>query len=161
MKEIYQTFTRYFILSLAVCLTTLTAIAQSGTISGKITDASKAGIPSATVSVKGTKTAVAAGNDGSYRIVAKSGDVLVFSITGFTSKEVTVGISTTINVSLVEDDKDLDEVMVVGYSTIKKSKLTGSVSKLDSKVLETGVRSNPAQALAGTIPGLRVSTATG
>ena len=161
MKKIYQTFTRYFILSLAVCLTTLTAIAQSGTISGKITDASKAGIPSATVSVKGTKTAVAADNDGSYRIVAKSGDVLVFSITGFTSKEVTVGSSTTINVSLVEDDKDLDEVMVVGYSTIKKSKLTGSVSKLDSKVLETGVRSNPAQALAGTIPGLRVSTATG
>lgn len=55
----------------------------------------------------------------------------------------------------------MDDVVVVGYGTIKRSKLTSSVSKLDNEVLKTGLRSNPAQALAGTIPGLRVSTSTG
>ncbi len=60
-----------------------------------------------------------------------------------------------------QDISNLGDVVVVGYGTIKRSKLTASVSKLDKKFLETGVRSNPAQALAGTIPGLRVSTGSG
>ena len=55
----------------------------------------------------------------------------------------------------------MDEVVIVGYGTQKRSKITGSVSKLDNKVLETGVRSNPASALEGTIPGLRVQQTSG
>src|SRR6476661_3353055 len=55
----------------------------------------------------------------------------------------------------------MDEVVVIGYGTAKRSKVTSSVSKLDTKVLGTGLRSNPAQALAGTIAGVRVSTGTG
>ncbi|ARS39036.1 hypothetical protein CA265_04825 [Sphingobacteriaceae bacterium GW460-11-11-14-LB5] len=161
MKEIYQTFARQFLLSLAVCLTALTAVAQTGTVSGRITDVSGMGIPSATVLVKGTKTGTASDNDGRYRIAAKQGDILVFSFTGYTAKEITVGNNTSINVALAEDNKNLDEVVVLGYGTIQKSKLTGSVSKLDAKVLETGIRSNPASALAGTIPGLRVQQTSG
>src|SRR5690606_36314537 len=83
------------------------------------------------------------------------------SSVGFGSIEYTVVTSAAIAICLKAAESMLDEVVVVGYGTVKRSKLTSSVSKLDNKVLETGLRSNPAQALAGTIPGLRVSTGTG
>jgi len=55
----------------------------------------------------------------------------------------------------------LDDVIVVGYGTQRKSSVTASIAKLDKRILESGMRSNPAQALSGTIPGLRVSTTSG
>ena len=63
--------------------------------------------------------------------------------------------------ALISESSKLDEVVIVGYGTQSRAKITSSVAKLDPKILESGMRSNPAQALAGTIPGLRVSTATG
>ena len=98
---------------------------------------------------------------GEFSIDASQGDVLVFSFTGYSPQEITVGTLSFISLSMKTDASNLGEVVVVGYGTVKRSKLTSSVSKLDKKFLETGVRSNPAQALAGTIPGLRVSTGTG
>src|SRR5687767_3341067 len=92
---------------------------------------------------------------------AVEGDVLVFTYTGFATQEVKVGTSSTVDLTLETSVAKLDEVVVVGYGTAKRSKITSSIAKLDAKILETGLRSNPAQALAGTIPGLRVSTGTG
>ncbi|MGH2622591.1 MAG: SusC/RagA family TonB-linked outer membrane protein, partial [Sphingobacterium sp.] len=66
-----------------------------------------------------------------------------------------------LNLTLAPSGEDLEEVVVLGYGSIKKSNLTGSVSRLDKRVLETGVRSNPGSALAGTIPGLRVQQTSG
>lgn len=114
-----------------------------------------------TVAVKGKNTVTQTDAQGRYSIEAAASDVLVFSYSGFPSQEVPVGTSATMNVTMRPGTAKMDEVVVIGYGTAKRSKVTSSVAKLDQKILETGLRSNPAQALAGTIPGLRVSTGTG
>lgn len=131
-------------------------------ISGKV-GSENDGKPIAGVSVvvKGKSTGTQTNSSGEYLIDALGTDILIFSYTGFITQEIKVGASSSIDVSLKVSDSKLDEVVVIGYSTAKRSKLTSSVAKLDNRILETGVRSNPAQALAGTIPGLRVSTGTG
>lgn len=130
----------------------------SGTISSEEDGKPLSGV---NVTVKGKRGGTQTNASGEYSINAAEGDVLLFSYTGFAAQEVKVGGSSTITFSLKTDVSKLDEVVVVGYGTAKRSKLTSSVAKLDAKILETGLRSNPAQALAGTIPGLRVSTTTG
>lgn len=159
MKETYFKLIRQC-LPFVLLLASISAFAQQ-TITGKVTEASGEGIPSVTVMIKGTKNGTSTSPAGAYSIKANKGDVLVFSFTGYLTQEIVIQGQSTINIKLLEDSKGLDEVIVVGYGAIKKSKLTGSVSKLDAKVLETGVRSNPASALAGTIPGLRVQQTSG
>ncbi|WP_205943239.1 SusC/RagA family TonB-linked outer membrane protein [Pedobacter frigoris] len=161
MKRLYQNYVSKVLLTFIVSLTMLTAMGQNIQLSGKVTDESGLGVPNASVVVKGTKNGASTNSNGIFNISANKGDVLVITYTGYLPQEVTVGNQTTINVKLEEDTQGLDEVVVVGYGTMKKSKITGSVSKLDNKVLETGVRSNPASALAGTIPGLRVQQTSG
>lgn len=161
MRKIYQKDVSKMMLTIAMSLMMLVANAQSRNVSGRIMDSSGAGIPSAGVSIKNTKTASLTDANGNFTISAKNGDVLIFSFIGFVSQEATVGNQSLINVTLLEDNKALDEVVVVGYGTQKRSTITGSVSKLDRQVLETGIRSNPASALAGTIPGLRVQQTSG
>ncbi|MCO5292113.1 MAG: SusC/RagA family TonB-linked outer membrane protein [Chitinophagaceae bacterium] len=140
-----------------------TAWSQTKTITGMVLDESSgAALQGATVAVKG-KTATTTTNDvGEFTISASPTDVLEISYAGYTTKTVTVGNQDNIVVTLsTAATSKLDEVVVIGYGTQKRSKLTGSVSKLDNKILESGMRSNPAQALAGTIPGVRVATGTG
>ena len=113
------------------------------------------------VTKKGSTVGTQTSTDGRYTIAADKGDVLVFTSTGFAKLEITVGASDNVNVKLQPDEADLGEVVVVGYGTQKKSSLTASIAKLDKRILESGVRANPAQALAGTIAGVRVSTTSG
>jgi TonB-linked SusC/RagA family outer membrane protein len=135
---------------------------QAKKVSGKILSAEdNQPLAGVSITVKGKPIGTQTNSNGEYSIDAAQGDVLVFSYAGYTPKEVTVGSSSTIDVSLKSGNSKMDEVVVVGYGTVKRSKITSSVAKLDAKVLETGLRSNPAQALEGTIPGLRVSTGTG
>jgi len=161
MKRLYQKYVGQLLLTLMISVLTLTVKGQNVQVSGTVTDASGIGVPSASVIIKGTKKATATNDAGNFSISAEKGDVLSISYTGFVTQEVTVGTQTKINVKLQEDTQGLDEVVVVGYGTQRRSKVTASIAKLDSKVLETGMRSNPAQALAGTIPGIRVSTGSG
>ena len=130
-------------------------------ISGKVLDETGNTVPGANIVVKGTNVSTQTDFNGAFVLnVPANATKLVVSFIGMESQEVTIGNS-PITVILKESGQNLDEVVVVGYGTQKKSKITGSVSKLDNKVLETGVRSNPASALAGTIPGLRVQQASG
>lgn len=98
---------------------------------------------------------------GEFSISANVGDVLKFTSVGFQSTTVAVRNLETLVVKLVVESEEIDEVVVVGYGTVKRTKNTASVSTLDNKILESGMRANPAQALAGTIPGVRVSTGSG
>ncbi len=161
MKKIYQNYVSKLLLTLVMSLMMLIANAQNKNVSGRVTDSSGGGVPSAGVTVKGTKVATVADANGNFTISAKNGDVLVFTSIGYSTQEVIVGNQQSITVSLKEDDQALDEIVVTGYGTQKRSTITGSVSKLDRTVLETGIRSNPASALAGTIPGLRVQQTSG
>jgi TonB-linked SusC/RagA family outer membrane protein len=135
--------------------------AQNKKISGKVTGEDGKPLSGISITVKGKNIGASTNTDGNFTMDVAEGDILVISSVGFNSTAFTVGTAATFTIILKAAESKLDEVVVVGYGTIKRSKLTSSVSKLDNKVLETGLRSNPAQALAGTIPGLRVSTGTG
>jgi TonB-linked SusC/RagA family outer membrane protein len=130
-------------------------------IKGKVLDASGNPLPGANIVVKGTNISTQTDFNGNFTLSAPDNATrLVISYIGMIQQEVTIGNS-PITVTLKESGQNLNEVVVVGYGTQKKSKITGSVSKLDNRVLETGTRSNPASALAGTIPGIRVQQTSG
>jgi TonB-linked SusC/RagA family outer membrane protein len=136
--------------------------AQTSPVKGTvIADDDKQPLIGVSVLVKGKKSGTQTDAEGRFTLNAAANDILVFTFIGFATQEIPVGNKTTINVSLISESSKLNEVVVVGYGTRSRAKLTSSVAKLDTKVLETGIRSNPAQALAGTIPGLRVATGTG
>ncbi|RZK46006.1 MAG: SusC/RagA family TonB-linked outer membrane protein, partial [Pedobacter sp.] len=150
------------IIFLSVCtMLALSGWSQAKLVSGVISSDDGKPIPGVNVTIKGKTGGTQTNTNGEYSINAIPGDVLLFSYTGYAAQEAEVGSPSTVSVVLLTEVSKLDEVVVVGYGTAKRSKLTSSVSKLDPKVLETGLRSNPAQALAGTIPGLRVATTTG
>jgi TonB-linked SusC/RagA family outer membrane protein len=151
----------YLIFILLFTLPTL-SYGQEKTITGTVVSLrDNIPFPSATVFVKGTKNGTATDFDGKYSIKAKVGDVLLFSYVGYISSEVIIANQAVINVALEESSSMLDEVVITGYGKQSRSKLTTSVSKLDTKILETSTRSNAATALQGTIAGLRVTNTTG
>ena len=143
-----------------LCMQTIVG-AQQKIVSGQILSEDGLSLPSVTVIVKGTTNGTTSDIDGNYSIYANNEDVLVFSFIGFISQEIPVAGQSEINAVLVEDTEQLDEVIVVGYGTQTRSQMSTSVSKLDTKVLESSPRANLATALQGTIAGLRVTNNTG
>lgn len=124
---------------------------------GTVVDASGPVI-GATVLQKGTTNGTITDIDGKFSLDGvKKGDVLQITYIGYITQEVTY-TGKPINVTLVEDSKKLDEVVVVGYATVKKANLTGAVSAVDSKVLEDRPIINLGQGLQGTIPNLNITT---
>ncbi|MEO9474660.1 MAG: TonB-dependent receptor [Cyclobacteriaceae bacterium] len=139
--------------------------AQSRTISGTVAD-KKANepLPGVTVLVKGTNSGAATDLDGNYTVSIPAdleNPILVYSFIGFATVEEVVGSRTTINVNLEIDLKSLDEVIVVGYGTQKKSLLTGSISKIDEDILESVKTVRVEQALQGAAPGVMVMSNSG
>src|SRR5690606_2467302 len=107
--------------------------AQDVQIQGRILDENNEPIPGASVLIKGTSNGVASDIDGTYNISAPTGSTLVFSFIGYETQEIAVGNRSVIDVSLQLDLSDLDEVVVVGYGTVKKSQLTGAISSVSSR----------------------------
>lgn len=134
------------------------AVAQERSISGTVTSAEEGALPGVNVLVKGTTTGTVTDMDGNYRISVPSGEsVLVFSSIGYTSEEITVGNQSTINVDLVPDIQSLSEVVVVGYGTQERAKVTGAISSVSSKeISELPVPSFDA-ALQGRAAGVTVT----
>ncbi|AWV97667.1 SusC/RagA family TonB-linked outer membrane protein [Arcticibacterium luteifluviistationis] len=128
-------------------------------VTGKVVASSdNLGMPGVNVLVKGTQKGTFTDGDGNYTIDnVDANSTLVFSFIGFESQEVTVGSQTVINVTLQDDERLLDEVIVVGYGTAKKETLTGSVEQVTSEAFEDLAVGSPALALQGRTPGLVVS----
>ena len=123
-------------LSLIILLTiSLTALAQERLISGKVTDESGMGLPGVTVQLKGTSTGTTTDLDGKYKINLNAG-ILRFSYIGFVPQEITITNQSSINIVLLEETKQLNEVVIIGYGTQKKSVVTGAISSVKSKDLE-------------------------
>lgn len=140
--------------------------AQEKTITGTVTsEVDKMPMPGTSVMVKGTTRGTQTDFDGNFTIQAKEGEVLVFSFVGFTSQEKKVvggGKSLIINVLLKEEANQLEEVVVTAYGgTQKRAKVTSSIASVKAEALSTGSFSNPAQALSGTVAGLRVAQTSG
>lgn len=131
------------------------AIAQTNTIRGSVTSGDEPLI-GASVQVKGTTTGVVTDIDGSFVLEASASDVLIFSYIGFETQEVTVGAQTQIDVVLAEDAAQLNEVIVVGYSTQRKSDLTGAVAQIKGDDIEKYTFSDASQALQGRMAGVSV-----
>lgn len=114
-------------------------------------------LPGASVVVKGTNINAITGMDGSFTIDAPSNAILVFSYTGFKTAEIAVNGKATINTSLEEDQTQLEEVVVIGYGTQKKSDVIGSVTSVPQDRLKNLPVTNITQALQGTTAGVTVS----
>lgn len=129
------------------------------TVKGKVTDNAGLPLPGVTVKLKGGTAAAATNSDGNYTIVIPDGTgSLVFSFIGYETKEVLVNGQTAINVTLLESSKVLQDVVVVGYGTQKKTDLTGSVSQVKASDINATSTSNIANALQGRAAGVTVTT---
>jgi TonB-dependent starch-binding outer membrane protein SusC len=126
---------------------------------GNVTDARGNPLPGVNIVEKGTQNGTVTDTRGAFTLALTSPDpVLVFSFIGYLKTEAKADVQNTLSVVLNEDHVGLDEVVVVGYGTAKKSDLTGSVSSVKPKDLNLGAISNAAQMLQGRIPGLYVSS---
>jgi TonB-dependent starch-binding outer membrane protein SusC len=148
-----------FIFSCVFCLPSLKAQNTSFSISGKVTDDNGKGMPSVTVSIKGSKTSTFTDSDGSYTITAPSSkSVLLFTYVGYDVKEIAVNDkSSTLNISLSISQKQLEDVVVIGYGTKKKSDVTGAVASISGEKLRSVPATNLTNALQGRIPGVEVA----
>lgn len=114
-------------------------------------------LPGVSVIVKGTSNGTITNMDGQYSILVPQTATLVFSFIGMATQEIAVGTQTTIDVELCSDMIGLDEVIVVGYGTMKKSDLTGAVASVKSEDLNKVAASNPTEALQGRVAGVSVT----
>ncbi len=136
-----------------------TVLAQ--TITGTVSD-NNGPIPGVNILVKNTSKGTVTDFDGNYTIDnVEPNAILVFSFLGYTTKEVPINGKTLIDVVLIEDLQTLEEIVLVGYSSRKKSTLTGAVSVVDMGNLEKTRVVNVTQALQGQVPGVQVTSSTG
>jgi len=127
------------------------------TITGTVTDAeSGESLIGVNIIVKGTARGTITDFDGNFSLEADDTDVLLFSYTGYTDTEVLVGNQTMINLALAADIAQLDEVVVIGYGTQKKSHLTGSVSKVTNEKLDQMAVARIDDALVGQVSGVNI-----
>jgi TonB-linked SusC/RagA family outer membrane protein len=131
----------------------LQQIAVKGTV---IDGSTQEPLPGATVQVKGTTRGTATDISGKFTVEASAGDVLVFSFIGYVSEEVAITNQTVVNVTLVPNIQSLDEVVVVGYGTQKRTEVTGAVTSVSSEKLTALPSASLDQALQGRAAGLTV-----
>ncbi|MFV8324477.1 SusC/RagA family TonB-linked outer membrane protein [Flavobacterium sp. ZS1P14] len=150
-----------WLLAIAVMLfSTYNLSAQEATlIKGVVTSTKDAlPLPGVNVLIKGTNTVVVTGFDGEYSIKATPKDVLVFSYIGFANQEITVGNKSQLNIVLNDDLNKLDEVVVIGYGTQKKSDLSGSVGVVNMESAKKTVTYDAAKMLQGQVAGVTVQS---
>lgn len=132
---------------------------QQRTVSGKVTDTTGQPLPGVTVLVKGTTNGTITDNNGNYSLGnISSSAMLVFSFVGMRSQEIAVGNQTNINVTMQEETIGIDEVVAIGYGTMKKSDLTGSISSVKAEDIKDRPITTVAQALQGKASGVLVRT---
>ncbi len=146
------------LVALAVaCVMQLPAHAQNrAQIKGVVKSIDGEPLPGVNVLEKGTSNGAVTDVSGAYSISPNANATLVFSYIGMQTKEVAVGNQTTINVTLDYDQKSLNEVVVVGYTSSKKEDLTGAIAVVDMAPLKNISSGNPMQALQGRVPGLYI-----
>jgi iron complex outermembrane receptor protein len=131
--------------------------AQDKVVTGKVTDATGAAVPEATIKIKGGKALGKTNSDGTFSVKAPGNGVLEFSSVGFTTVEMQVPASGVMNVSIKSGNENLNEVVVIGYGTAKKKDLTGSVVSISSKDFVKGIITTPEQLIAGKVAGVAVT----
>ncbi|MDX5340184.1 MAG: TonB-dependent receptor [Cyclobacteriaceae bacterium] len=152
-------FYTYLSVVLMLLLSAGVALAQDVQVSGTVYDETGTAMPGVSILVKGTTRGTTTDLDGKYSISAPASGALVFSFIGYTTMEETVGNRTRIDVNLNPDLADLEEVVVVGYGTVKKSQLTGAISSVGNKEIQELPITDARQALQGRAAGVDVTQA--
>ena len=140
----------------------VTVFAQT-VVKGKITDAETGeSLPGVNILVKGTNLGVISDFDGNYQIAVNDPQaVLSFSFMGYKTQDIPVESKTSINVSLETSSSSIDEIVIVGYGTAKRSDLTGSIATISSRDLKNVPVTNTAEALKGRLPGVNITSVDG
>ena len=149
------------LLIISFTLASLFAFSQGRPLTGKVTDAGGQGLPGVTVLIKGTATGTTTDINGNYSLNVENGKTLVFSFMGFVSQEIIYSGQGVINITLAEDSKLLDEVVVVGYGVQRKKDITTAVAVVDDKALKDRPIVTVAQALQGKAAGVQVTQPSG
>lgn len=170
MKKVYTDFFRQvrnngwlhcLLLFSIMLLATMPSFAfqQSGrTINGTVTDEKNEPLPGVSVTLKSTGRGTATDQNGKYSIIINSEtEVLRFTSIGFVSKEFTVGNNSTLDVSLLPNQQQLKDVVVIGYGTSTKQDVTGSITSIKSEDFNQGVLTTPAELLQGKVAGLNIT----
>lgn len=138
------------------------AFAQEVTVKGTVTsDLDDFPLPGVNIMIKGTSTGTVTDLEGNYAISVAANDTLRFSFIGYHPQEVAVEGRTRVDIALSENQKQLEEVVVIGYGSVRKSDLTGAVSSVEGEDLVKAPAANPIQALQGKVAGLQVSSSSG
>lgn len=147
------------ILFLLFTLYALSSQGQQAEVKGRVQDESSRPLPGVSVILKGTTQGTTTDLNGNYTVAVSPGQVLVFSLIGMESQEIVYRTGASLNVTLVPSERALDDVVVIGYQTIKKADLTGAVSTFNpNEMKNTTVTGSVGDAL-GTLPGVNVRTA--
>ena len=142
---------------IAVCLT---APAQSHTVSGVVSD-QYGPVAGASVLIQGTQTGVSTDLDGKYMISATKGQTLVFSFLGLKTRTVELGDQAIVNVTLEEDSNTLEETVVVGYATVRRRDVMGSISSVNTETLNQMPVASVTEAMSGRMAGVQVTATEG
>ncbi|OMQ10491.1 TonB-dependent receptor [[Flexibacter] sp. ATCC 35103] len=158
-KKIKYNFVFLFFLNFVL---SSTIYAQSTTIEGKITDAAGLSLPGVNVQEKGTKNGTSTDFEGSFKMnVTNNKAILIISYLGFQTQEVSIAGKSKVNVSLAEQSNSLNEVVVVGYGSVKKTDLTGSVSTINAATITERNTTSALEAIQGSTPGVQISSSSG
>ncbi len=132
------------------------------TVRGKVTDEGGEGLPGVNILIKGTSQGTVTDAGGAFTLVVPDDEtVLVFSFVGYVGQELAVGNKSTLDVALRIDEKALDEVIVVGYGSVKKENLTSAVSKIGSDAIAGRPIPTLSEAFAGQLAGVRAQSTSG
>ena len=158
MKIIFLNTFAFFILAV---LFSPSLQAQSLEIKGKVTDTNQEPLIGATILVQGTEQGTITDINGNFQLKTDPKATLIISYTGFSSKIIVIGNQTVWNIMLEPEDLKLDEVVVIGYGSQRKSQITGAISSLKGKDIQDQPVSNLANSMQGRVAGLNVMSASG
>jgi TonB-dependent starch-binding outer membrane protein SusC len=162
MKKQFYFVGRLCLLSFLALLISMLSFSQSRSISGKVTDAKDgAPLPGVSVQVKGQSVGSTTDMNGSFTLNVTPGAMLVFSHTGYEGFQLKIGNEETLNVQLQLSKGSMSEVVVIGYGTVKKKDLTGSVGSVRASQLQERPAASVNEALSGRIAGVQVTTNSG
>lgn len=150
---------KFLLLWLAGMLMSVQAFSQSITVNGVVKDKTGEAVIGANIVVKGTTNGTITDFDGNFTLQANKGDIIVFSFIGYKSQELPA--AEQMNVVLTDDTQLLEDVVVIGYGSVKKSDLSGSVVAIKAEEMNKGAVTSPQELIMGKVPGLAVSQGDG
>ncbi len=152
----------FFMVILFLGLGTNSVFAQQKIVTGTVSDSNGITLPGVNIVQQGTENGTVTDIDGNYSIkIFGVSDVLVYSYLGFQTIKKSIGKNSTINVRLLEDSKQLGEVIVIGYGTQKKKDMTGSVVSMNAEEILTNSPVDISQGIQGKIAGVKVGSSSG